>query len=131
MVLPASPWACPTLTPPAPTTPTRTHPLGRGQFGSADAGEQLTIVAAPRRRLEELVLAADDPDDLDRIAAALRRLEVPFVRDAQVLRAVDPGTEVTVTVEPRAGARAPGVLREGTPSRWLRPSRTSQPKPGS
>ncbi|HYZ52053.1 MAG TPA: hypothetical protein VE733_00875 [Streptosporangiaceae bacterium] len=32
----------------------------RGRFASTDEGEQLKIVAAPRRRLEELVLAADD-----------------------------------------------------------------------
>jgi catechol 2,3-dioxygenase-like lactoylglutathione lyase family enzyme len=109
-------------------------PLGDGRFATADAGEQLKIVAAPRRRLEELVVAADDTDDLDRIGAGLRRLEVPFARDAHSLRAVDPGTGVTVTVEPqphvvqhaadpvpingpglvgRPGVRAPGVLREG------------------
>jgi catechol 2,3-dioxygenase-like lactoylglutathione lyase family enzyme len=76
-------------------------PLGHGRLASTDGGEQLKIVAAPRRRLEELVLAADDTDDLDRIGAALSRLEVPFTRDAHVLRTVDPGTEVTVTVEPR------------------------------
>jgi catechol 2,3-dioxygenase-like lactoylglutathione lyase family enzyme len=108
-------------------------PLGDGRFGTVDAGEQLAIVAAPRRRLEELVVAADDTDDLNRIGAALRRLEVPFVRDAHGLRAMDPGTEVTVTVEPRPRIaqhaadpvplngpglvqrptmRAPGVLRE-------------------
>ena len=109
-------------------------PLADGRFGTVDAGEQLRVVAAPRRRLQELVVAADDADDLHRIGAALRRLEVPFARDGHVLRAVDPGTKVTVTVEPRPrivqraadpvplngpgqverpGARAPGVLREG------------------
>ncbi|WP_351229093.1 VOC family protein [Streptomyces sp. NPDC002133] len=108
--------------------------LGDGRFATADGGEQLKIIHAARRRLEELTLSADDPDDLSRIASALNRLEKPFVRDSHRLRAVDPGTEVTVTVEvqprivqspaapvpyngpgrvERAGVRAPGVLREG------------------
>ncbi|MEU2131735.1 VOC family protein [Streptomyces sp. NPDC018352] len=107
--------------------------LGRGRFATTDGGEQLKIVHAPRRRLDELVLGADDFDDLGRIAAALKGLEVPFARDAHSLRAVDPGTEVTVSVEirprtvqdapaaapynapgriERANVRAPGVLRE-------------------
>jgi catechol 2,3-dioxygenase-like lactoylglutathione lyase family enzyme len=108
-------------------------PLERGRFASTDGGEQLRIVHAPRRRLEEIVVAADDPDDLGRIGAALDRLDVPFNRDARFLRATDPGTEVTVTVEvrprvvqdaadpvplngpglvERPNLRAPGVLRE-------------------
>ncbi|MFG2095747.1 VOC family protein [Streptomyces sp. NPDC048612] len=108
--------------------------LGCGRFASADGGEQLKIVHADRRRLDELVVAVDDADDLGRIGAALDRLEVPHVRDGHCLRAVDPGTEVTVTVEiqprlvqpaaeptayngpgrtERPDGRAPAVLREG------------------
>lgn len=108
-------------------------PLGRGQFATTDGGEQLRIVQAPRRRLEELVVAADDADDLGRIAAALDRLDVLYTRGPHSLRAADLGTEVTVTVEvrprivqsavvpvplngpgmvERATERAPGVLRE-------------------
>lgn len=107
--------------------------LGGVRFASTDGGEQLRIVHTDRRRLEELVVGADDPDDLARIGAALGRLGIPFVRGTHSLRAVDPGTEVTVTVEVQArvaqdppppvaynapgraerrGARAPGVLRE-------------------
>ncbi|MFJ8669935.1 VOC family protein [Streptomyces sp. NPDC093600] len=109
-------------------------PLGDGRFASTDGGEQLKIVHARRRRLEELVVGTDDADDLGRIGAALDRLEVPFIRDAHSLRTVDSGTEVTVTVEvqprtvqpapapvpynapgraERPDVRAPGVLREG------------------
>ncbi|WP_030980315.1 VOC family protein [Streptomyces sp. NRRL S-1824] len=108
--------------------------LGDGRFATADGGEQLKVVHAARRRLEELSLSADDSDDLGRIGSALDRLEVPFVRESHCLRAVEPGTEVTVTVEvqprivqpaaarmpcnapgriERTGERAPGVLREG------------------
>lgn len=35
-------------------------------FSTADGGEQLRIVHSPRRRLVELGVGADDPDDLDR-----------------------------------------------------------------
>ncbi|MGW8951923.1 VOC family protein [Streptomyces sp. NPDC055709] len=108
--------------------------LGDSRFATVDGGEQLKIVHAARRRLEELILSADEPDDLGRITSALDRLQVPFVRNSHRLRAVDPGTEVTVTVEvqprivqsapdlapynapgriERTGERAPGVLREG------------------
>ncbi|MEU6083625.1 VOC family protein [Streptomyces sp. NPDC047108] len=107
--------------------------LGPGRFSSADGGEQLRIVHADRRRLHELVVAADDPDDIGRIAAALNRLDVPFTRDGNRLRSTDAGTQVAVTVEVRTriaqhpappvplngpgltgrpGSRAPGVLRE-------------------
>ncbi|MET9956489.1 VOC family protein [Streptomyces sp. NPDC006339] len=109
--------------------------LGDGRFASTDGGEQLKIVPAGRRRLEELVVGTDDTDDLARIGAALDRLDVPCVRDTHSLRAVDPGTQVTVTVEVQArvaqaapapvpynapgraerpDVRAPGVLRENT-----------------
>lgn len=101
-------------------------------LSTADGGEQLRIVATPRRRLVELGVGADDPDDLDRVAAALARLDVPVQRTADAVTAVDPGTEVLVRVElaprlaqppvpappfntpgsdVRIGERAPGILR--------------------
>lgn len=107
--------------------------LSHGRFASTDGGEQLKIVHAARRRLDELVVAVDDTDDLGRIGAALDRLETPYVLSSGSLRAVDPGTEVTVAVEvqprlaqpaaetvayngpgrtERPDGRAPGVLRE-------------------
>lgn len=97
--------------------------LGRGRFASADGGEQLRIVHAARRRLDELVVAADDADDLGRIGAALDRLEVPYVRDGRCLRAVDPGTEVTVAVEvhPRLVQAAPAPVPYNGPGRAERP----------
>jgi catechol 2,3-dioxygenase-like lactoylglutathione lyase family enzyme len=100
-----------------------TH-LGDGRFTTVDGGEQLKIVQASRRRLEELVVGADTPDDIDRITAALRRLDVPVVRDAHRLRAVDPGTEVTVTVEvdPRIAQTAPAPVPYNAPGRAERPN---------
>ncbi|MDJ1132728.1 VOC family protein [Streptomyces iconiensis] len=47
-------------------------PDGDGWFTTRDAGRQLHLVHAPTRRLIELRVGADDPDDL---AAAASRLE--------------------------------------------------------
>ncbi|WP_415937531.1 VOC family protein [Streptomyces sp. 039-1] len=106
-------------------------------LSTVDGGEQLRIVPSARRRLVELGVGADDPDDLDRVAAALTRLEVPVQRTPTEVAAVDPGTEVLVRVgiapryrqaatpfppynapgaETRRGERAPGILRD-TPVR--------------
>ncbi|MFD4668883.1 VOC family protein [Lentzea sp. NPDC058450] len=103
-------------------------------LSTVDGGEQLRVVHAHRRRLLELGVGADDPDDLDRTAAALARLDVPVHRTATTVEAVDPGTEVLVRVEIaprlrqtpvpapvynapgsilRTGERAEGILREG------------------
>ncbi|HEY0936867.1 MAG TPA: VOC family protein, partial [Trebonia sp.] len=102
-------------------------------FATVDGGEQLRIVPAGRRRLVRLGVGADDPDDLDRVASSLGALGIGVERTATGVRAVDPGTEVTVQVEiagryrqeptpvpgynspgitARTDHRAPGVLRE-------------------
>ena len=73
-------------------------PTGDGRFATVDGGEQLRLVAAPRRRLVELGIGADDADDLGRIAAALARLGVAVERTPAALVAVDPGTDVRVVV---------------------------------
>ena len=104
-----------------------------GTFATVDGGEQLRIVQAPHRKLVRLGVGADDPDDLDRVAASLASLGVPVERTTDRVRAVDPGTEVTVEVEiagryqqeptpapgyngpgvtARTGERAPGILRD-------------------
>ncbi|HEV2638221.1 MAG TPA: VOC family protein [Actinocrinis sp.] len=107
-------------------------PSGRA-LSTVDGGEQLRLVPGERRRLLELRIGADDPDDLDRVAASLARLEIPATRESGQIRAFDPGTELTVVVEvaprlvqaatpvpaynapgnaARPDSRAPGVLRE-------------------
>jgi catechol 2,3-dioxygenase-like lactoylglutathione lyase family enzyme len=107
---------------------------GPHRFSTVDGGEQLRIAHSGRRRLLELGVGADDPDDLDRVAAGLRRLDVPVARDENTVSAVDPGTgtRIEVAVAPRLappvtpaplyngpgrvdrpGTRADGVLREG------------------
>ncbi len=102
-------------------------------FATVDGGDQLRIVRSPRRRLIQLGIGVDDPDDLDRVAASLQAMDIPVERAAAGVRAVDPGTDVTVNVEiaeryaqeptpapayntpgvnARTGQRAPGILRE-------------------
>lgn len=93
-------------------------PLGNGRLGTVDGGEQLRLVAAPARRPLELGIGADDADDLDRVAASLRRLDLAPTRTADTVTAMDPGTRVTVSVivtpriqpaaEPAAARNGPG-----------------------
>lgn len=104
-----------------------------GHFSTVDGGEQLKIVREQNRRLVELGVGADDPDDLSRIESTLARAGFAFVReDENTLVATDPATSMrarvvvtarlqqpTVAATPyngpgridRAG-RAPGVVRE-------------------
>ncbi len=107
---------------------------GATTFSTVDGGEQLRIEHSHRRRLLDLGIGCDDPDDLDRVAAALAALDLPVERRDGSIVAMDPGTEVRVTVEiaprvasdptpappynapgdmARPGTRAPAVLREG------------------
>lgn len=104
------------------------------RFATVDGGEQLSIAHAPRRRLLDLGVGVDDPDDLERVASSLERLEIETIRSATSVQALDPGTQVWVRVEvaprvdseptpapayntpgvfARENARADGVLREG------------------
>ncbi|TVY99815.1 dioxygenase [Trebonia kvetii] len=115
---------------------TRTGAAAGGQavtFATADGGDQLTLAAAPRRRLLDIGVGVDDPDDLDRIAVSVGALGLPVTRTAASLHVTDPGTGVRATVEiasrlrqkpvpspghngpgaiVRTTQRAPGVLRD-------------------
>lgn len=114
-------------------TATTVTPGGGTGFATSDGGEQLRIIETPRRRLVQLGVGADDPDDLDRIASSLERLGIGFNRTDTSVSAFDPGTEVTVRVHiadrisqapvpapvynapgaiVRPGTRASGILRE-------------------
>ncbi len=100
-------------------------PTGQGGFATADGGEQLRLVPAPRRRLLELGIGADDADDLGRVAAALAGLDIAVERTPDALVAVDPGTAVRVVVRtaPRiAPAAAPAAPANG-PGRTDRATR--------
>ncbi|MFE0420375.1 VOC family protein [Streptomyces tendae] len=108
------------------------EPAGDGWFASRDAGRQLRIVHAATRRLIEVRIGADTPDDLAAAAARLRRLGIPGHTDGSTLTAYDKATAVRAVVEvgprltqtpvpatvyngpgrvDRTGRRAPGILR--------------------
>ena len=80
------------------------------RFGTVDGGEQLRLVHSPRRRLLQLGVGVEDPDDLGRIAGQLERLELPVTRDQTSVATEDPGSEVRVVVE-----IAPGYDQKPTP----------------
>ncbi|MFE6645132.1 VOC family protein [Nocardioides sp. NPDC057772] len=107
------------------------RPSGESTLATRDGGDQLQLVRAPFRRLVELGVAADDHDDLARIAASLQRLGHPASLDGDALVTTEPvsGFTVRVRVLPRLSqepqpatpyngpgrierrGRAPGVLR--------------------
>jgi catechol 2,3-dioxygenase-like lactoylglutathione lyase family enzyme len=81
-------------------------------FGTVDGGErQLRIVQAPVRRLLSLGIRADDQDDLGRIAASLRRLDVASRIEGGKLRTTEPVTGLAVTV-----AITPHIEQKPTPA---------------
>lgn len=106
---------------------------GGVDFATTDGGVQLHLVPSGRRRLIELHVGAQDPDDLARIASSLGGLGVRTEVGAGSVSAYDAGTEIRVVVEiaepisqpdtpapsynspghvVRCNERAPGILRE-------------------
>ncbi|HEX6520366.1 MAG TPA: VOC family protein [Streptosporangiaceae bacterium] len=97
-------------------------PLGDGRFATADAGEQLCLVQSPVRRLVEITMGADDPDDISRIARQLRALDLPATVTGEAVTAEEPiaGFRATVAVRPRleqARAEAAPCNGPGRPER--------------
>ncbi|MGW5640040.1 VOC family protein [Streptomyces sp. NPDC003832] len=109
-------------------------PDGDGWFTTLDGGRQLHIVRTPTRRLVEVRIGVDTPDDLAAAAARLRRLGVDPVLDGRTLTAYDRATAVRAVLEvaprlvqppvaaaatngpgrpDRTGTRAAGILRTG------------------
>lgn len=109
-------------------------PDGDGWFASLDGGRQLRIVHAPTRRLVEVSIGVDTPDDLAAAASRLKRLGVESIVEKGTLTAYDQVTAVRAVLEviprltqdpvaatvyngpgrpDRAGSRAAGVLRTG------------------
>jgi catechol 2,3-dioxygenase-like lactoylglutathione lyase family enzyme len=93
-----------------------------GTFATRDGGEQLRLVEAPRRRLLELGLGADDPDDVARIAGSLTGLGIDSTGTDTSLITTEPvtGTQVTVTVAPairQSPSAAPAANRPGRTDR--------------
>jgi catechol 2,3-dioxygenase-like lactoylglutathione lyase family enzyme len=110
-------------------------PLGGNAFDTADGGKQFKLTRAPQRRLIEIGIGADNPDDLDRIERQLHALDLPVERtghDTLVTEEPIAGFRAVVSVAPqiaqdpapptpyngpgridRANRRAPGIVREG------------------
>lgn len=78
-----------------------------GVFATADGGEQLRIEHAPIRRVIEVGIGAENPDDLARVAADVARLDLPVEQADGSVSAVDPGTGVRVRV-----GIAPKIMQE-------------------
>ena len=75
---------------------------GGGVFATRNGGEQLEIVHAPARRLVELTVAADDPDDIVSISARLAGLGVATRQNGTSVSAVEPVTGTRVRVQVRS-----------------------------
>jgi catechol 2,3-dioxygenase-like lactoylglutathione lyase family enzyme len=107
-------------------------PESDGWFSTRDAGNQLRVVHAPSRRLVEVAIGVDDPDDLAAAASRLARLGIAAQYNDETLTAIEEATKIRVLlrVEPRlpqpaipatryngpgrierASVRAPGILR--------------------
>jgi catechol 2,3-dioxygenase-like lactoylglutathione lyase family enzyme len=90
-----------------------------GALTTRDGGEQLRLVHAPQRRLVELGIGVEDPDDLDRIAHSLGALGIDAHRADGALEAVEPvtDTQVVITVAPpieQAPEALPSLNRPGS-----------------
>jgi catechol 2,3-dioxygenase-like lactoylglutathione lyase family enzyme len=102
-------------------------------FSTSDGGEQLRIVESPSRRLIELCIGVDDPDDLGRAAERMTRLGATVQREPSSISAfeIHSGARAVMKVLPRISQdptvlvpyngpgrshrqnkRAPGILRE-------------------
>jgi catechol 2,3-dioxygenase-like lactoylglutathione lyase family enzyme len=96
-------------------TPSGRSPDGRRHtLATLDGGDQLTITPAPQRRLLEIGIGADDPDDLDRIAANLAALDAQFARTDGELRVHDPHSALDVTI--KVAARVAQVAAKQEPT---------------
>jgi catechol 2,3-dioxygenase-like lactoylglutathione lyase family enzyme len=77
---------------------------GASELRSSDGGQQLRVVTRPYRQLVEFTLAADNPDDVERIRAAATRHGVAVTNEADgSISVVEPimNTRIRVAVTPR------------------------------
>ncbi len=95
------------------------------RFSTRHGGEQLRIVESPTRRLVELRIGADDPDDLDRVTDRLARLGVTSQRDPASVSAVEvrSGARAVIEVLPRIAQGAAAIGPYSGPGRAERTNR--------
>jgi catechol 2,3-dioxygenase-like lactoylglutathione lyase family enzyme len=80
--------------------PSGRSPNGRQRrFSTLEGGEQLVVTEAPQRRLLEIGVGADDPDDLDRIESNLARIGAQCERSGAELVVHDPHSALRVSVK--------------------------------
>ncbi|MGE3857372.1 MAG: VOC family protein [Dehalococcoidia bacterium] len=84
-------------------------PSGEGRFRTSDGGDQLRLVESPVRRLVEMNIGVDDPDDIARIARQLARLGVDANVDEHRLLALEPLSGVRAIVEVAPPVEQPAV----------------------
>jgi catechol 2,3-dioxygenase-like lactoylglutathione lyase family enzyme len=82
-----------------------------GVFSTADGGEQLRIEHSPVRRLVEMNIGAENPDDVDRVASQLATINADAARSDTSITATDPGSGVRVRV-----AVAPSIKQAQAPA---------------
>ncbi|MGW4486446.1 VOC family protein [Amycolatopsis sp. NPDC004368] len=102
---------------------TRVGEKAENRFATVDGGEQLKITHSRLRRLVELGVGVDDPDDLDRIEANLAKLDVVGERDETSLRVLDPNSNAQVVLEiaPHLGQAPVAQVPYNGPGRISRP----------
>jgi catechol 2,3-dioxygenase-like lactoylglutathione lyase family enzyme len=104
-------------------------------LSTTEGGRQLFLETAPTRRLVQLVVGVDSPDDLDRVRASLKAADHHVASDETSISAVEPSSGVRVVLEvtprptppvveapryngpgspERVDERAPGILRNQT-----------------
>lgn len=91
-----------------------------GVLASSDGGDQLHLVTSPRRRLLEVVIRAEDADDIQRIAGTLGALGFEVDKHAEEVAVLDPINLVRTVVRvapplvqvarPAPGVNTPGVV---------------------
>ena len=93
-----------------------------GVLATRDGGEQLRLVQAPRRRLVELGIGAEDAGDIERIAASLGQIGLAAQRAAERLTVIEPasGVRVTVSVAPPIVQPAAAPARANAPGQITR-----------
>jgi len=113
--------------------------IGVNRLSSADGGEQLRLIESPRRRLLDIGVGVDDPDDLDRIASQLEGAGFDWEREAtERITVREPGTNLAVHVEiaPRLAQTEAAAPEMNGPAHNARPNgradgafRTGQVRP--
>lgn len=105
------------------------EPLGGSVFATGDGGAQLELEPASPRCLKQLVLAADEESDVDRVAEHLRAAGSEVSACGLGISVREPATGIEVVVQPGSRQAPSGGMtgaeetnRPGSVARWDRPA---------